>query len=97
MVSTGELVHLTKPAAGAYARPVRTVKVHEAKTQFSKLLAAVEAGEEIIVQRGDTPVAKLVPLPKQPVRKAGALKGKMWMAEDFDSDDLGPEWDEYLR
>lgn len=73
---------------------MRTVKVHEAKTQFSKLLADVEAGEEIIVQRGDTPVAKLVPLPPAPVREAGALKGRMWISDDFD--ELGPEWDEYL-
>lgn len=73
---------------------MRTVKIHEAKTQFSKLLAEVEAGEEIIVQRGDVPIAKLVPLPPARVRKAGALKGQMWIADDFD--DLGPEWDEYL-
>lgn len=29
---------------------MRTVKVHEAETQFSKLLAEVERGEEIVVQ-----------------------------------------------
>ena len=70
------------------------MKVHEAKTQFSKLLAEVEAGEEIIVQRGDVPVAKLVPLPAQRERKLGVLAGQVWIADDFD--ELGPEWDEYL-
>ena len=40
----------------------RIVKVHEAKTTLSALLAAVERGEEITIARGDTPVAKLVPL-----------------------------------
>ncbi len=73
---------------------MRTVKVHEAKTQFSKLLAEVEQGEEIIVQRGDVPIAKLVPIPALPERKLGALAGQIWIADDFD--DLGPEWDEYL-
>ena len=34
--------------------------VHEAKTQLSKLLAAMEAGEEVIIARGNTPVARLV-------------------------------------
>lgn len=38
----------------------RTVTVHEAKTHLSRLLRAVEAGEEIIIARGDTPVARLV-------------------------------------
>lgn len=74
---------------------MRAVKVHEAKTQFSKLLAEVELGEEIIVQRGDVPVAKLVPIPLLKVRKAGAFKGQMWMADDFD--ELPPEFAEYMR
>jgi prevent-host-death family protein len=38
------------------------VTVHEAKTNLSKLLVAVEAGEEVIVCRGSHPVARLVPL-----------------------------------
>jgi uncharacterized protein (DUF433 family) len=36
-----------------------TVKIHEAKTTLSKLIARVEAGEEIVIARGDKPVAKL--------------------------------------
>ena len=36
-----------------------TVTVHEAKTKLSELLRRVEAGEEIIIARGDTPVAVL--------------------------------------
>jgi antitoxin (DNA-binding transcriptional repressor) of toxin-antitoxin stability system len=36
-----------------------TVKVGEAKTHLSDLLAKVEAGEEIIIARGDQPIAKL--------------------------------------
>jgi antitoxin (DNA-binding transcriptional repressor) of toxin-antitoxin stability system len=36
-----------------------TVKVAEAKTHLSELLARVEAGEEVIISRGNTPIAKL--------------------------------------
>jgi len=35
------------------------VKIHEAKTNLSKLLARVEAGEEIVIARDDKPVARL--------------------------------------
>jgi prevent-host-death family protein len=41
-----------------------TVKVGEAKTHLSDLLARVEAGEEIIIARGDVPVAKLTRIEK---------------------------------
>jgi prevent-host-death family protein len=36
------------------------VSIHEAKTQFSRLVARAQAGEEIVVRRGATPVAKIV-------------------------------------
>ena len=36
-----------------------TVKVAQAKTHLSELLAKVEAGEEVIISRGSTPVARL--------------------------------------
>ncbi len=37
------------------------VGTHEAKTHLSELLTKVEAGEEIVITRYDTPVARLVP------------------------------------
>jgi prevent-host-death family protein len=43
-----------------------TVNVHEAKTQFSKLLARVEKGERITVARAGRPVARLVPVDAPP-------------------------------
>ena len=39
----------------------RIVNIHEAKTHFSKLLAAIERGEEVIIARAGVHVAKLVP------------------------------------
>ena len=60
------------------------VKIHEAKTNFSKLVSRVEEGEEIVIQRGDVPVAKLVPYTQPPKRLAGSLKGQIWISDDFD-------------
>ena len=39
-----------------------SVSIHEAKTQFSKLVRRAEAGEEIVVRRGREPVARIAPL-----------------------------------
>jgi prevent-host-death family protein len=64
---------------------MKPVKIHEAKTQFSKLIGLVEQGEEIVVQRGDVPVAKLVPYTATQPRKAGALKGQIVIGPDFDA------------
>jgi prevent-host-death family protein len=58
--------------------------VHEAKTQFSKLLDRAAAGEEIIIARNGKPVARLSSVGTElPPRKCGALKGKIWIAENF--------------
>ncbi len=35
-------------------------KIHEAKTNLSRLIARAEAGEEIVIARADKPVVKLV-------------------------------------
>jgi prevent-host-death family protein len=63
------------------------VNIHEAKTHFSKLLARVAAGEEIVIARAGTPVARLASLPAAPALKRvpGIDKGKVWMAKDFNS------------
>ncbi len=62
-----------------------TVNVHEAKTQLSRLLAAVEAGEEVVIARSGRPVARLVGLaPEAPRRRLGSLAGKFTVPDDFD-------------
>jgi prevent-host-death family protein len=49
------------------------VKVQEAKTRLSALLAEVEAGADIVIARGDVPVARLVPVNKPGPRVMGFL------------------------
>ena len=60
--------------------------MHEAKTQLSQLVARAEAGEEIVIARNGTPVARLVPVARANSLKAvrGALRGRVRFAEDFD-------------
>ncbi len=38
----------------------KTVNIHEAKTNFSRLLAKVAAGEDVVIAKAGKPVAKLV-------------------------------------
>jgi prevent-host-death family protein len=53
---------------------MKIVNVHEAKSTLSALLAAVERGEEVVIARNGTPVAKLVAAEApRPKRKFGAL------------------------
>jgi prevent-host-death family protein len=60
------------------------VTIHTAKTTLSKLLARVEAGEEIILARGKEPIAKLVPFqPSVPKRQFGALRGTVSLGPEF--------------
>ena len=62
-----------------------SVNIHEAKTQFSKLVRRAEAGEEIVVRRGDEPVARIAPLKKQGgVTGFGSMKGEIHIGPDFD-------------
>lgn len=63
-----------------------TVNIHEAKTNFSKLVDAAASGEEIIIAKAGKPVARLVQIqPAKTVRKFGILKGKVHVADDFDA------------
>lgn len=68
------------------------VTVQDAKTQLSKLLRKVEAGETITIRRGKQPVAQLVRI-KKPVggRKIwGDLEGKLMPDFDRLPEDFGP-------
>ena len=62
-----------------------TLNLYEAKTQLSQLVEDAAAGKEIIIAKNGKPMAKLVPIRQQPLRKPGRLKGKVWMSEDFDA------------
>ena len=54
---------------------MKLFNVHEAKTQFSKLLDRAHTGEEIIIGKAGKPYAKLVPLSPKKKRIPGIAKG----------------------
>jgi len=59
--------------------------VHEAKTHLSRLLALVEAGEEIVLSRAGAPIAKIIPFrPPRPPRVPGLWRGLVVIHDDFD-------------
>jgi prevent-host-death family protein len=62
------------------------VNVHEAKAHLSLLLDRVESGEEIVIAKEGTPVARLIPCnPTRLKRIPGQDAGKVQIAEDFDA------------
>jgi antitoxin (DNA-binding transcriptional repressor) of toxin-antitoxin stability system len=67
-------------------------------TSLEDIVRRIEAGEYVTLTRDGKPVAKIEPaLPTEAERPRllGAMKGQTWMADDFD--ELGPEWDEYMK
>jgi prevent-host-death family protein len=55
----------------------RPVTIHAAKTQLSRLIARAADGEEVIIARGEVPVARLIAIRARPPRRRfGAMRGK---------------------
>lgn len=73
------------------------VTVAEMKANLSEILRKAAAGEEVIVTRHGKPYVKVGPerssMTKLP--RLGAFRGQIKIADDFD--ELGPEWDEYIK
>jgi len=63
----------------------KSVGVHQAKTQLSRLLALVDAGEEVVITRRGQEVARLVPSRRAGERAFGADRGKWVVPADFDA------------
>jgi len=62
------------------------VNIHEAKTNLSKLLTRVSAGEEVIIAKAGKPIARLVPVVERPTQRTpGSAKGKVTISADFDA------------
>ena len=77
---------------------MRSVGSFEAKTHLSELLASVERGEEIVITRRGTPIARLLPIAEVSERaaalqKLGAirarLRGQATRADILDARDAG--------
>lgn len=65
---------------------MRQVNIHEAKTHLSRLVEDAARGDEIIIAKAGKPVARLVAINESRTpRPRGLLKGKIWIADDFDA------------
>lgn len=72
------------------------VTMAQAKANLAELVKRAESGEEINLTKHGKTVARLVPPGTEAdLPRIGAFKDQIWMAADFD--ELGPEWDEYVK
>ncbi len=61
---------------------MRTVDIHEAKTQLSKLVDAAAKGEPLIIAKA----GKVVPVDAtKPPRRLGFMRGEFAVPDDFDT------------
>ena len=62
------------------------VGMHEAKTKLSQLVERAESGEDVVITRNGTPVARLTPVASSSslATVRGAWRGRVRIAEDFD-------------
>lgn len=66
--------------------PVQTVNIYQAKTQLSKLVDLASSGTDVVIARAGKPIARLTAVKNEKrLTGFGALKGKGWIAEDFDA------------
>ena len=66
---------------------MKTVNIHQAKTQLSKLVEEAARGEPFIIAKAGKPVAKVTALSAPTgaeVRRLGFLAGQIVVPEDFD-------------
>jgi len=65
---------------------VHLVNIHEAKTQLSKLLEQVQAGEDVVIAKAGAPIVRLIPYapPSRRIAPPGSMEGEGWIADDFD-------------
>lgn len=66
-------------------------RIDIAQAQLTELVAAAEAGEEVVITRDGQPVARLLPaqrtmaiVPLRRPRKAGSARGLVVVRDDFD-------------
>jgi prevent-host-death family protein len=74
-----------------------TYSVHEAKTQFSKLLDLIEKGEEVAIVRRGEPVAQLVappPVKKKPI--FDSMRGEISWTEGWERPFTAKETDDFF-
>jgi prevent-host-death family protein len=77
---------------------MKTVNIHQAKTHLSALLCEMEQGEDIVIARNGTPVARLVPVEQAPKRRRGEWRDlPEWQDFAYDPAIFAPMTDQQLK
>jgi prevent-host-death family protein len=66
---------------------MKTVNIHEAKTNLSRLVERVAKGESVVIARAGKPLVKLVPLgdaERRAPQRLGFMDGEFTVPDDFD-------------
>jgi antitoxin (DNA-binding transcriptional repressor) of toxin-antitoxin stability system len=63
---------------------IKTVNMHEAKTNLSKLVQDVLDGKRVRIARHGMPIVELRLIEQEAIREPGLMKGQIWVADDFD-------------
>ena len=75
-----------------------TVNMHHAKSSLSRLVARALAGEDVVIARNGTPVARLVRAEPVPKRRRGEWRDRPeWRNFVYDPTIFAPMTDEELR
>jgi prevent-host-death family protein len=64
---------------------MRTVNIHEAKTNLSRLVDAAAKGESFIIAKAGKPLVKVVPVDPPVKKRLGFLEGQFKVPDDFDT------------
>jgi prevent-host-death family protein len=69
-------------------KTIRTVNIHEAKTQLSKLVDQAAKGDPFIIAKAGNPLVKVTALDAPPpaqMRRLGFMAGQIAVPDDFDT------------
>jgi prevent-host-death family protein len=65
---------------------MKIINIYDAKTQLSRLLREVAAGEDIVIAKDGTPLARLIPFEQEgEVRELGIARDRIQVSDDFDA------------
>ncbi len=64
---------------------MKTVNMHDAKTNLSKLVEAATKGEPFVIARAGKPLVKVMMIDDATPRRTGFLKGQIDIPADFDT------------
>jgi len=79
----GELVCIDSAPSSPHDVPMKAFSVKELQANFSRLMRRVTAGEEVIIKRAGTPVARLAPVEPLTLRVLGIDGGVFTVPDGF--------------